>query len=458
MKSKIIALGACALAFVACDMQQPKAPASINANSTDDQKFAYMLGAQFGGQNFLMVPRQIGEYLDQDVVIQAIYDNVKANKDTTFKLQVSDDSLRAVSARYSAMSRTRMAQTRPDSAAAAAIGGDREKLRAYIDSLTKLLPLSPEPPIKNAPVTLPENPTDNQKFSYLFGLQFSNQFNSIGDQFQTEFDVDYFVLGIKDAATKNRDSSFVMPLPDDSLTAVGQRYSEKMKAIREEAMKKQQEEQEKLKAEVAALRGDTLPNGMPAKMNFKVKTTGITMKAEDLSSFAGKPLLISYFSATCGHCAHAAPQVIEIAKEFVPKGLTALTVFSGGNNKSGIRRFMDDAKFDDNTNVVFDESRQFGELYSDGYVPKVYLVNPDGSYKQYAAFEKEKEDLKKEIAELLAGKNVEWKVEAPAAVDTLKPAAAQAPAAAPAPAAAAPKADAPKAAPAPAAAEAPAAK
>ena len=115
-----------------------------------------------------------------------------------------------------------------------------------------------------------------------------------------------------------------------------------------------------------------------------------------------------------------------MAKEFVPKGLTAITVFSGGNNKSGIRKFMDNAGYDDNEKVVWDESRQFGELYSDGYVPKVYLVNPDGTYKQYAAFEKEKEDLKREIADLLDGKNVEWKVEppAPAQVDTLKPAAA----------------------------------
>jgi hypothetical protein len=38
-------------------------------------------------------------------------------------------------------------------------------------------------------------------------------------------------------------------------------------------------------------------------------------------------------------------------------------------------------------------------------------VNPDGSYKEYVAFEREKEDLKKEIAELLNGKNVEWKIE-----------------------------------------------
>jgi len=434
MNKKIIALGACALALAACNTQKSES-AAISGTSTDDQKFAYMLGAQFAGQNFLMIPKQVGEELNQDIVVQAILDKSKAEKDTNFKLQVSDDSLNAVANRYNSKARARFEATRPDSTTFASFAGDQTKIRAYMDSVAKTQPIVAAPAVTNAPVKLSATPSDNEVFSYLFGLQFGNQFINIGKQFETEFDVNYFVLGVKDAAQKNRDSSFVMPLPDDTLKAVGERYNEKMKTLREAAMKKQQEEEAKLKAEVAALKGDTLSNGMPAKMNFSVKATGVTLKTEDLSSFGGKPLLISYFSATCGHCAHAAPQIVDIAKEFVPQGLTALTVFSGGNNKSGIRKFMDNAKYDDNISVVWDESRQFGELYSDGYVPKIYLVNPDGSYKLYTAFEKEKDTLKVEIAELLKGKNVEWKLEAPAAVDTLKPAAAPAAPAAPAPAA-----------------------
>ncbi|MBQ1824247.1 MAG: redoxin domain-containing protein [Fibrobacter sp.] len=429
MKSQFIVLGACALALIACNSQDSK-PAAISANSTDDQKFAYMIGTQFGTQNFTVVPVQSGEHIDQDCLIQAIFDNVKANKDTTFKIQLPVDSLSALAGRYNIKARNRMSKAQPDSAAVASFEGSQEKYRAYVDSVLKSFPIEPEPPVTGQPVVLGENPTENQKFSYLLGMQISNQLINIGAQFQTEFDAEYFVLGIKDAAAKVRDSNFVMPLPEDTLKAVGVRYNEKMKVLREEAMKKAQEEEAKLKEAVAGLRGDTLPNGMPVKMNFKVKVTGISTKDENLEAYAGKPLLISYFSATCGHCAHAAPQVVEMAKEFVPKGLTAVTVFSGGNNKPGIRKFTDNAGYDDNEKVVWDESRQFGELYSDGYVPKIYLVNPDGTYKQYAAFEKEKEDLKREIAELLDGKNVEWKVEppAPATVDTLKPAAAPAPA------------------------------
>jgi len=411
MKLKKIALGAAALALIACgEAQKPIAKAAaIAPDSADDQKFAYMLGAQFGLQNFANLPWQSGEGIDEDATVQGFLDAMASLKDTTAKLQFPQDTLAAVSRRIQSNMRERYMKTQPDSNVSKNLND--QQLLAYVDSLRKALPVTQAPAVKNEKVTFQANAPLQQKFSYLVGVQFGNQFYSIGRQFQTDFDGEYFVLGLRDAGKRVRDTTFKMVLSDDSLKAVGDRYNEKLKTIREEMTKKQQAEEEKLKAEVASLRGDTLANGMPAKMNFSVKASGITVKAEDLSAFAGKPLLMFYFSATCGHCAHAAPQILEIAKEFAPKGLTTVSIASGGNNKPGIRRFIDDAKFDETISVVWDESRQFGELYSDGYVPKVYLVNPDGSYKQYVAFEKEKEDLKKEIAELLNGKNVEWKIE-----------------------------------------------
>lgn len=411
MKLKKLALGAAALALIACgDTQKPVSKvAAVTPNSTDDQKFAYMLGAQFGLQNFSNLPWQTGEGIDEDATVQGFRDALANLNDTTAKLQLPQDTLVAVSRRIQSNMRDRYIKVQPDTNVTKNMND--EQIRAYADSLRKAQPVSAAPAVTNAAVKFGENPTEQQKFSYLVGVQFGNQFYSIGRQFQTTFDADYFVLGVRDAGKKVRDTTFTMALPDDSLKAVGDRFMEKSKQMNEERMKKAKEEEEKLKAEVAGLRGDTLANGMPAKMNFKVKASGITVKGEDLSAFAQKSLLMFYFSATCGHCAHAAPQILEIAKEFAPKGLTTVAVASGGNNKPGIRRFIDDAKFDETISVVWDEGRQFGELYSDGYVPKVYLVNPDGSYKEYVAFEREKEDLKKEIAELLNGKNVEWKIE-----------------------------------------------
>ena len=421
MDMKKIALGSAALAafgLMACgEKPVEKAPAAITANSTDDQKFAYMLGAQFGGQNFTIIPRQMGEKIYEDALVQAIRDNVKASNDTNFKVQMDTDSLQAVSQRYTAIARKRVEETRPDSAMLAE--GNNEKIKAYVDSVARSQPIVDAPASTGAAVTITGDSPDNTKFSYLLGLQFANQFIGISKQFQTDFDVDYFILGIKESVAKVADSTFQLQLPQDSLSAVGQRYQQKMQDLRAAAIKKQEEEEAKLKEEIAPLRGDTLANGMPQQFNLKVKATKISVdKAiasdlENLEPFANKPLLVMYFSATCGHCAHAAPEVLAMAKEFAPKGLITLAVASGGNQKVGIRKFMDNAKWDETINVVWDESRQFGELYSDGYVPKVYAVNPDGTYKMYAAFESEKEQLKKDLADLVSGKKVEWNPEAP---------------------------------------------
>ncbi|MDO4947848.1 FKBP-type peptidyl-prolyl cis-trans isomerase N-terminal domain-containing protein [Fibrobacter sp. UWH1] len=433
MNMKKFALGAAALALVACNEQAAKKVVAIDANSTDDQKFAYMLGAQFGGQNATFIPRQMGEELYMDAVVQGVRDMVKASKDTSFKPQMTDDSLQAVGGRYTAIARNRAQATRPDSATFASFEGDQQKMRAWMDSATNALPVVAAQASTGANVTINAQSSDNAKFSYLIGMQFGNQLNAIGGQFDTSLDEDYFILGIKEAAAKVKDTTLTLQLPQDSLAAVGQRYQQKAQELRQAAMKKQQEEQEKVKAAVAELRGDTLANGMPKLMNYKVPVTGVTGKSTDLSDIAGKSALVFYFSATCGHCQHAAPQILDIAKEFASTGLTTLAVASGGNNKVGIRKFMDNAKWDETINVVWDETREFGELYSDGYVPKVYLVNPDGTYKLYGSFESEKETLKTEIAALLKGTPVVWTVEAPKAAEA--PAEAPAAPAAPAPAA-----------------------
>ena len=422
MDMKKIVLGSAALAafgLMACNGEKAieKGPAAITANSTDDEKFAYMLGAQFGGQNFTIIPRQMGEEIYEDALVQAVLDDVKASKDTSFKVQMIVDSLQAISQRYSAIARKRYEETRPDSAMMAE--GDNDKIKNYIDSVARAQPITKAPVSTGAAVTINEETSDNTKFSYLLGLQFANQFIGIGNQFQTEFDVDYFILGIKESNKKVQDSTYTLQLPQDSLTAIGQRYQQKLQDMRAAAIKKQEEEEAKLKEEIAPLRGDTLANGMPQKFNLKVKATKIAVdkaiasEMEDLTAFANKPLFVMYFSATCGHCAHAAPEVLAMAKEFAPKGITTLAVASGGNQKVGIRKFMDNAKWDETINVVWDESRQFGELYSDGYVPKVYVVNPDGTYKMYTAFENQKDEMKQDLAALAEGKKVEWNPEAP---------------------------------------------
>ena len=420
MKSKIFVYGACVLALVACN-QEKQAPAAITPNSTDDQKFAYMLGIQMGEHAFGALARQMGEYVNQNALIQGARDMVKSSKDTAFKVQLVPDTIGVINSHYAMVARERYEATRPDSATMAS--RDRIGIMAYTDSVQRSLPIKAADEGVTLPVKIEANTSMNVKFSYLVGMQLGNNFSNIGNQFNTEFEMAYFEMGILDGAKKALDSTFNLQMPKDSLDSIGARFRVKMDSIREEAIKKQREEEEKLKAEVASLRGDTLVNGMPAKMNPAVKVTGISYSGETFGEYANRPLFVFYFSTTCPHCRHAAPVILEIADEFAKDGLTTLAVASGGNPKRGIRTFIDDLKWNDNIKVGWDEHRQFGELYSDGYVPKIYLVNPDGSYKLYGSIEREKDQIKEDIKALLGGKPVEWKLEAPAKADTTKPAA-----------------------------------
>ena len=111
MKSKVLfGLASVAMMLAACDMQGgAQSEAKITPNSTDDQKFAYMLGAQFGLHNFKMIPLQMGEELDEDAVVQGIRDAYKSEKDTNFRLQVEPDTLRDIGFDYNSNARARMA-------------------------------------------------------------------------------------------------------------------------------------------------------------------------------------------------------------------------------------------------------------------------------------------------------------------------------------------------------------
>lgn len=412
MKSKFITLGLIALAIAACDQESQKPVASVYQNSSGDQMFAYMVGTQMGENTFGPLARQMGEYVNKEALVQGVRDMMKSNKDTSFHLQLTQDTIATLNARYATIGRERYESTKPDSATGANLGSN---VGAYMDSVQRSLPIKPALEGVALPVKLEDNSPQNLKFSYLVGLQLGNNFRNLNAQFDTEFEQEYFEMGILDGAAHSLDSSFAYKVPKDTLDSIGVRYRAKYDSIREAYNQKVREEEERLKAEVKALRGDTLVNGMPAKMNASVKVSGVSYSGETLADFIGKPLFVFYFSTTCPHCRKASSSILEVADEFAKSGLTTLAVASGGNAKRMVRSFIDDHGWNENIKVGWDEHRQFGELYSDGYVPKIYLVNPDGSYRLYTSIEKDKNELKADISALLGGKNVEWKIAAPAA-------------------------------------------
>lgn len=234
MKNKFLAICVCALALAACGESNELKHESKMHDSfkmTDDQMFAYLLGNQFGGQSFSNAPLRFGEFMDLDAMVQGVYDNAKFQKDSSAQMQMSTDSMTAVNDRYNKVMEARVKSYTPDSAKRALLGNDPAKIRNYMDSAQKKLPVTSPIPVKNQPVTLGENASQNQKFSYLTGVQLNQMFEGVSKSIELTFDVDYFVLGMRETAMNFLNPSFTMQVPMDSLKAINYRYVQRMQEI-----------------------------------------------------------------------------------------------------------------------------------------------------------------------------------------------------------------------------------
>ena len=235
MKKNFLVVCSFALALMACNSNDSKPENRMHEafNMTDEQMFAYLLGNQFGGQSFSNAPLQFGEYLDLDAMVQGILDNSKFSKDSSAQMQMSADSMTAISDRYSKVMDARVKTYTPDSTKLASLGNDPARIMSYVDSERKTLPVTSPIPVKKQPVTISEKSSQNQKYSYATGVQLNLMFESVGRNLEQSLDVDYFVLGLREKAMNFLDSSFAMQVPMDSLKAVNGRYVQKMQKILE---------------------------------------------------------------------------------------------------------------------------------------------------------------------------------------------------------------------------------
>jgi len=120
----------------------------------------------------------------------------------------------------------------------------------------------------------------------------------------------------------------------------------------------------------------------PKKMDFSIPLTGISDPGILFSHFSNRPLLIYYFSPKCPHCQRHMPEIQNLMKEYEPSGLTGIAIgLGGGIKKNDIRMFID--QFHVVIPVFQDANGKFGPDYGTGYIPVVYLVNPDGTFYRY---------------------------------------------------------------------------
>ena len=379
MKFRTVALMASVAAFVACNSTD-KASVQIGPDAQDDVKTAYMLGSQFGNQLYMVETKQLEFTIDEPEFFSAVDEGYKMVTDSAFKIKYSDSIMVTIAQGMNSRAQSIMAANAP-----------LPKKDSTDTTVSVKAPAKPDP----------MSAEQTNRASYLLGVQFGSQFGSIKQQAAVEMNMAAFKQGLKDSRAKAIDTTKQLQLSNDTLQAVSQRLREKILEQRKAMIEKQKEEDAKLQEAIAPLRGDTLADGTQAKMNFKVKATGINLSAENLEAYSGSPLFVFYFSTTCGHCRHATPEIKEMAKQNLDKGIKTIAVASGGNNKRAIRAFIEEFKLDEaKIDVFFDESREFGELYSDGYVPKVYVVKADGSLMTFKNFESQKDSIKTELGKL----------------------------------------------------------
>ena len=126
--------------------------------------------------------------------------------------------------------------------------------------------------------------------------------------------------------------------------------------------------------------------GAAVKMDFSLPLSGVSDPGILFSHFAKRNLLIYYFSPKCPHCQKHFPDVQNVMKEYESANVAGIAIAIGGNiKKNDIRMFIDQYKVV--IPVFQDASQKFGPAYGNGYVPVLYLVQPDGTFYRYESLD-----------------------------------------------------------------------
>ncbi|HWQ57372.1 MAG TPA: TlpA disulfide reductase family protein [Bryobacteraceae bacterium] len=94
----------------------------------------------------------------------------------------------------------------------------------------------------------------------------------------------------------------------------------------------------------------------------------------ELSSFRGRPLLMVFWTTSCGYCRYELPIVDRVATEFAPRGLEVVAINIG--DVEGARTFMREEHLR-LTNTV-DEKGEVAQRYGVSGVPKLVFVDREG--------------------------------------------------------------------------------
>jgi len=101
----------------------------------------------------------------------------------------------------------------------------------------------------------------------------------------------------------------------------------------------------------------------------------------DLASYRGRPVLLVFWTTSCGICRHELPLLNQLAPEFASKGIAVVTVLLGGKDEA--RSYLS-ANHLDLTAVVDSDGAVAGAYHVNG-VPRLVLITKDGKVKRAAS-------------------------------------------------------------------------
>lgn len=101
----------------------------------------------------------------------------------------------------------------------------------------------------------------------------------------------------------------------------------------------------------------------------------------DLASFAGRPVLLVFWSSSCSICQRELPMLNRLEPELRSKGVSVVTILIGGEGEA--RDYMSSNSI--NLKSLYDADGTVARAYHVGGIPRLVLVGADGKIKRAAS-------------------------------------------------------------------------
>jgi peroxiredoxin len=101
----------------------------------------------------------------------------------------------------------------------------------------------------------------------------------------------------------------------------------------------------------------------------------------DLASYAGRPVLLVFWSSSCSICQRELPMLNRLQPELRSRGVAVVTILVGGEGEA--RDYMDSNRI--SLKSLYDADGSVARAYKVGGIPRLVLVGADGKIKRSTA-------------------------------------------------------------------------